>query len=221
MSFRGRWPLSSPEPPSGREPPAAGEPPDKRLLVAKPAALEPADAPAHLDTFHWAFDRLYPAIRFARERLLGHAWFSLIEPGLWLGGAPSEPRDLQWLLEAGVTAILDLRAERFEPVPFYAAHDIAHRRYRVPDIEVPGPDVLTGAVDWIVEQRTDERTILVHCAKGRGRSAAVLAGYLMRERGMTFDEAYDLLHGKRDLVKLEDRHRRVLEPWAAGRRPTG
>jgi atypical dual specificity phosphatase len=207
--------LSSPEPPF-----SAGEPPDKRLLGSDQAATEPADAPAHLDTFHWAFDRLYPAIRFTRERVLGHEWFSLIEPGLWLGGAPSAPRDLRWLLDAGVTAILDLRAERFEPVPFYASHGIAHRRYRVPDIAVPGPDVLSGAADWIVEQVADGRTVLVHCAKGRGRSAAVLAGYLMRERGMTFDEARDLLHAKRDLVKLEDRHRRVLEPWAAGRSPT-
>ena len=32
---------------------------------------------------------------------------------------------------------------------------------------------------------------------------------------MTFDEANDLLHSKRALVKLEARHRRVLESWIA------
>ena len=68
------------------------------------------------------------------------------------------------------------------------------------------------------------RTVLVHCAKGRGRSATVLAAYLMKTEGMTFDAVRDLLHSKRSLVKLEDRHRRVLESWATtsgGRRDTG
>ena len=198
-----------------------GRAPDPPVSPPGVVAAAAADAPAHLDTFHWAFDKLYPAIRFARERLLGHEWFSLVEPRLWLGGAPTEARDLDWLLTAGVTAILDVRAERDEPIPFYAAHGIEHRRYRVPDIGVPAPDVLTGSADWIAAQLAGGRTVLVHCAKGRGRSAAVLAGYLMRERGMSFDEARDLLHGRRSLVKLEDRHRRVLEAWVADRAASG
>ena len=85
----------------------------------------------------------------------------------------------------------------------------------MPDVTVPGPEVLTDAVAWIDAQLADGRTVLVHCAKGRGRSATVLAAYLMRERGMTFDEANDLLQSKRALVKLEARHRRVLESWIA------
>ena len=32
---------------------------------------------------------------------------------------------------------------------------------------------------------------------------------------MSFDAVRDLLHSKRALVKLEDRHRRVLESWVA------
>ena len=116
--------------------------------------------------------------------------------------------------------MVDVRAERDADETFFEAHDIAHRQYRVPDVTVPGPDVLTDAVAWIDEQLADGRTVLVHCAKGRGRSATVLAAYLMRERGMTFDEASDLLHRQRALVKLQDRHRRVLESWmeTSGRR---
>ena len=98
---------------------------------------------------------------------------------------------------------------------FYDAHGITHRQFLVPDVTVPDEAVLTEAVAWIEDQIADDRTVLVHCAKGRGRSATVLAAYLMKTEGMTFEAVRDLLHSKRALVKLEDRHRRVLESWAA------
>ena len=176
------------------------------------------DRTPRLGLFHRGFDRLYPAIRFNYERLQGHAWFSQVTPELWVGGAPTYGRDFEVLLALGITAVVDLRAERTADTAFFEAHGITHRQYRVPDVTVPGPEVLTDAVAWIDEQLADGRTVLVHCAKGRGRSATVLAAYLMRERGMTFDEANELLHSKRALVKLEARHRRVLESWIASDR---
>ena len=132
-----------------------------------------------------------------------------------MGGAPTYGRDYELLLALGITAVVDVRAERTADAGFFEAHGIAFRQYRVPDVTVPGPEVLTDAVAWIDAQLADGRTVLVHCAKGRGRSATVVAAYLMRERGMTFDEANELLHSKRALVKLEARHRRVLESWIA------
>ena len=61
----------------------------------------------------------------------------------------------------------------------------------------------------------------MHCAKGRGRSATLLAAYLMREAGYSYDEARKLLKSKRKLSKLEERHQLVLEDWIAKtNRPT-
>jgi hypothetical protein len=175
----------------------------------------PEPPPERLGLFHRAFDKLYPAIRFTYERLLGHAWFSQVTPRLWLGGAPTYRRDHEALLTLGITAVVDVRAERTPDLAFYVAHDISHRRFRVPDIGVPDEQDLTEATDWMDAQLAEGRTILVHCAKGRGRSATVLAAWLMREDGMTFDEVSALLRSKRSLVKLEARHRRVLESWIA------
>jgi protein-tyrosine phosphatase len=168
-----------------------------------------------LDLFHRAFDKLYPAIRFGHERIFGNPWFSQIEPHLWLGGAPTYGRDYEALLADGITAVLDVRAERTADLAFYEEHGITYRRFRVADIGVPSEDVLTSAVDWIEAQLADGRTVLAHCAKGRGRSATVVAAYLMREEGLSFEEASELLRSKRALVKLEVRHRRVLDSWIA------
>jgi len=171
--------------------------------------------PPELSRAHRAFDRLYPVIRFTYEQLLSQAWFSLIEPRLWLGGAPSYQRDYEAIRRLEITAVLDTRAERVSDLAFYDSHDITHRKFPVPDVTVPDAGVLTEAVAWIEDQLADGRTVLIHCAKGRGRSATVLAAYLMKTEGMSFDAVRDLMRSRRALVKLEDRHRRVLESWVA------
>jgi len=163
--------------------------------------------------FHRGFDMLYPAIRFTYERLMGHDWFTAITSQLWLGGAPTYRRDYQFLLDHGINAVVDIRAERQDDVAFYQKHDIRYVRYRVPDMMVPEGDMITEAVDWVQAQVDDGCVVLVHCAKGRGRSAALLAAYLMRQEAMTFDQARDLMKSKRSLTKLESRHRRTLEAW--------
>jgi hypothetical protein len=177
--------------------------------------LSPSGPVDKLGLFHRLFDKLYPAIRFVYERLLGQPWFSQITPQLWLGGAPTYRRDYDLMLETGIGAVLDVRAERESELTFYDQHDIKHVRYRVPDVMVPDEATIAMAVDWIKAQVDDGRSVLVHCAKGRGRSATLLAGYLMREEGMTFDQANAVMKSKRPLTKLESRHRRVLEAWIA------
>lgn len=174
------------------------------------------ESPERLSLFHRGFDRLYPAIRFSYERLLGHVWFTEVTPQLWLGGAPTYERDFGALLTSGITAVVDMRAERTSEPAWFEEHGVALRQYRVPDVTVPDASVLDDAVPWIADRVGEGRTVLIHCAKGRGRSATVLAAYLMQAEGMSFEEVDELLTSKRSLVKLQDRHRKVLESWLAG-----
>ena len=182
-------------------------------------------AAENLSLFHRLFDQLYPAIRFVYERVQGHRWFDRITPHdgvaaeLWLGGAPTYRRDYEFLLNNGITAVLNIRSERADDEGFYAAHGIAHRRLLVPDVTAPDAAAISAGVAWIKQQVADHRSVLVHCAKGRGRSATILAAYLMREAGYTFNEANALLKSKRTLTKLEERHRAVLEDWLKNNRP--
>jgi len=46
---------------------------------------------------------------------------------------------------------------------------------------------------------TSRPPVLVQCQYGRSRSAAVVAGYLMRERGLDPFQAREVVAGKRDI----------------------
>ncbi len=166
-----------------------------------------------MNPFHWVFDKFYPLIRFVYERVRRQRWFDRIRPRLWLGGAPTYPRDYAFLLEQGIDAVINIRAEREDDIAFYAKHGVSHLQLKVLDITIPPPEIITEGVAYIDAQIRDGHTVLVHCAKGRGRSATLVAGYLMKHEGMSFDEANAHMKARRPLTKLEGRHRRVLEQW--------
>ncbi len=180
--------------------------------------------PQKLSLGHRFFDKLFPTIRFVYERIQRQNWFDRITPAdgvpaeLWLGGAPLYRRDYDFITSNNIRAVLNIRSERADDEAFYAAHDIAHLRLWVPDVWVPDEQAITNGVNWIKQQVADHRSVLIHCAKGRGRSATILAAYLMREAGFTYEEARDLLKSKRKLSKLEERHELVLKDWIAQKR---
>lgn len=86
------------------------------------------------------------------------------------------------------------------------------------DTHCPTPAQLDVAVLWAERQVAAGRTVLVHCAHGHGRSAAVLAAILIA-RGVaeTPEEAEALMRAQRPNVKLNARQRRGVELWARSR----
>jgi protein-tyrosine phosphatase len=178
---------------------------------------DPSGPEKELGFFHRLFDRLYPVIRFYYERIRGHAWFSQVTPQLWVGGAPDFPRDYQFLLDHGISAVVNIRAEREDDVDFYAHHNIHYITFKIPDVAAPDPETIEQAVTWMEQEATSAGVIMVHCAKGRGRSATLAVAFLMTDQGMNLDQAIDLLESKRKLTKIESRHRQVLTDWESQR----
>lgn len=166
-----------------------------------------------MSPFHYIFDKMFPLIRFVYERIQRHRWFDQITDNLWLGGAPLYPRDYRFLLDAGIDAVVNIRAERHDDYELYERHGIDYLQLKVFDILVPPPEILDEGVAFIHKHVKAGQTVLVHCAKGRGRSNTLLAAYLMRYRGLSFDEASQLIKSKRPLSNLQSRHQQVLEPW--------
>jgi atypical dual specificity phosphatase len=167
-----------------------------------------------MNPFHYLFDKLFPAIRFVYERIQRHRWFDEITDGLWLGGAPLYPRDYDYLQKSGIDAVVNIRAEREDDTAFYERHGIDYLQLRVLDILIPSGEILDEGVEFIHRHVEAGNTVLVHCAKGRGRSNTLLAAYLMRHRGMSFTEASQLIKEKRPLSNLQKRHERVLNAWS-------
>ena len=81
------------------------------------------------------------------------------------------------------------------------------------DVTVPPPEVIDIGVDFIHKHVQAGDVVLVHCAKGRGRSATLLAAYLMGYKEQSFEEAKDFMVAKRPLVNLQRRHERALDSW--------
>lgn len=166
-----------------------------------------------MSLFHRIFDQFYPIIRFVYERALGHRWYDKIVDNLWMGGAPTYPRDYDFLIKNKIGAVVDIRQEREDDLALYKANDIRHLKLKVPDIHAPSPEIIEQGVSFIEEQINDGRIVYVHCAKGRGRSATLVAGYLMKQFNFSFEEARRLMVDRRPLTKLEERHKAVLEEW--------
>jgi hypothetical protein len=134
------------------------------------------------------------------------AWHE-VAPGVRLGRRPLSLAELP----PGTRCVVDLTAEFPRVIPKSA--DVRYVCVPTLDTSIPPDAELRALVDAIAEE---EGPIFVHCAMGRGRSAAVAAALLMR-RGVagTVDEAVLSLTKSRPGVRLHAIQREALVRMSA------
>jgi protein-tyrosine phosphatase len=128
-------------------------------------------------------------------------------PGLLLGAGPSK-RDCRRLRKAGVTHVVDLRAEADSQSAAWGSQVTV---VRVPIVDRTGIssqrlDELGSMINaWL----RDGQVVLIHCEGGMGRTAMVACAVLV-QRGYSLADAYRLVRDCRPVVAPTDQQMQAL-----------
>lgn len=122
-----------------------------------------------------------------------------ILPGLWLGNAKAA-QDLKFLKDKKIQAIFNCTKD----IPFAP---IQANKYRIPVDDNLQSAELRNLELWsfeivakIAKERRQGHAVLVHCAAGMQRSAAVVAMYLIATQQISKEEAIKFIRHKRSIA---------------------
>jgi protein tyrosine phosphatase (PTP) superfamily phosphohydrolase (DUF442 family) len=109
--------------------------------------------------------------------------------------------DDEWptIAKAGVTAVIDCRAEARDPVEVLDRLGIAFLHLPTPDSGSFTPEQVAQGATWVHERLSAGQRVLVHCQAGKGRSVLIGASALTL-RGLSPDEALSLIRARRPIV---------------------
>lgn len=125
-----------------------------------------------------------------------------ILPGLWLGNRIAS-QDRTWLQQNQISAIFNCTKD----LPFL--HNTNNHMYRIPVDDNLQEAEIRNLQHWsweiiykITKERSSGNRILIHCAAGMQRSAAVTAMFLISQYRCTTDEAIAYIKSKRPVAFL-------------------
>ncbi|WPD22139.1 MAG: diacylglycerol kinase family protein [Candidatus Electrothrix scaldis] len=121
------------------------------------------------------------------------------------------PSDASILIEKKIQAVLDVTAE-FESLNWAATlESISYLNIPVLDHAIPSEEELLRAIIWIKNQQVYNGPVLVNCALGRGRSALVIAAFLLNQsRKNDITDVLAHLKTLRKTIRLNKRQRKLL-----------
>jgi dual specificity MAP kinase phosphatase len=123
---------------------------------------------------------------------------SEVLPGLYLGSS-RDAENLNLLQEHQIKTVINISTT----IPCYFEDEKLFEYLRLPCHDSPNQNILQyfeTTFEYIREKLSKNKNILVHCQAGISRSPSFIIGYLMKYHSTTFDEAYDLVKNKRNII---------------------
>ena len=161
---------------------------------------------------HWPFFALTAfAYRLAVGGRPGTA-YAAVAPNVLLGRRLTSREAVE--VTAGLVAVLDLAGELPEAAPMREVK--GYRSLPVLDATAMTPGQLRDAVEWLGKHAA-AGPVYVHCALGHGRSATVVAAYLIAcGHAPDVKSALTSLRALRPGVRLHRPQRKLLDEFASG-----
>jgi protein-tyrosine phosphatase len=137
---------------------------------------------------------------------------SEILPNLWLGPI-DHIHDREFLTENNITHIVTLFEMDIVTQAMVDLH-VKQMSIRIHDVDyVPIYDYFMQCCEFIKEGLSACGGVYVHCYAGMSRSPTIVAAYLIKEQGMTADEALKYLREKRPIIDPNNGFRAALLRW--------
>jgi atypical dual specificity phosphatase len=160
-------------------------------------------------------------------------WWNRITDHVFLGALPLNKHKQSLLALSKGTKGLGILSlvESFEFAQGMFAHPVSHRQWEeygkltqfnikqliveTPDIRPIHIDKIRQAVCFIKNMVSKNYTVYVHCKAGRGRSATVMACYLMEKDGLKPKEAVERVRKCRNQIRIYPWQLKTIEDYHA------
>ncbi|CAF3383825.1 unnamed protein product [Rotaria socialis] len=123
---------------------------------------------------------------------------SEIISGLYLGNS-RDAEDKNLLQQNQIKLVINISTS----IPCYFENENAFEYIRVPCHDSSNQNILQyfeTTFEYIHQNLSVQKNILVHCQGGVSRSPSFIIGYLMKYHSKTFDEAHQLVKDKRSII---------------------
>ena len=140
-------------------------------------------------------------------------WYNRIDEHVLIGALPFD-RTVTELHALGVRAVVNTCREYQGPCEAYEQLGIEQLHLPTVDFTPPSAADISRAVAFIDDHVARGHGVYVHCKAGRGRSATIVLCWLMAAKGISPEEAQQLLSSKRAQVLRSVFRRRVVRQFA-------
>ena len=134
-----------------------------------------------------------------------------IDEGLYLARRLF-PSDIHDLKSENIGAILDVTAEFTSLNWTSTQQNVDYLNVPILDHSFPSNIQIYKALNWIHTHRKTGRSVVIHCALGRGRSVFMMAAYMLSQNAKaTPDEVMQKIHAIRQTARLNKRQFKALK----------